>query len=208
MSSLIVFCLYLVAATTALSCSKLSRRELLSSTVSGLTAGLVVNVAPPAIASSAADEMLQELITSRSKLQEIPDLLQAEEWDKVRTILKTPPVNKLWNLGDSQNTVLKLAKETGNIDLFEMKDEVAYNLQMCDQLTYDNVFVYFRKSILSRARFSKARKGFLVSFHHTSTFIFFRQNLDLAKSKSKNRFNLPKLLSRIWIRSLPIQATN
>lgn len=159
MSSLIVFCLYLVAATTALSCSKLSRRELLSSTVSGLTAGLVVNVAPPAIASSAADEMLQELITSRSKLQEIPDLLQAEEWDKVRTILKTPPVNKLWNLGDSQNTVLKLAKETGNIDLFEMKDEVAYNLQMCDQLTYDNVFVYFRKSILSHARFSKAKEG-------------------------------------------------
>jgi hypothetical protein len=64
--------------------------------------------------------------------------------DKVRTILKTPPVNKLWNLGDSQNTVLKLAKETGNVDLFEIKDDLAYNLQMCDQLTYDNVFVYFQ----------------------------------------------------------------
>jgi hypothetical protein len=37
-----------------------------------------------------------------------------------------------------------LAKETGNIDLFELKDELAYNLQMCDQLTYDNAFVYFQ----------------------------------------------------------------
>jgi hypothetical protein len=39
---------------------------------------------------------------------------------------------------------LILAKETGNIDLFELKDELAYNLQICDQLTYDNAFVYFQ----------------------------------------------------------------
>ena len=44
----------------------------------------------------------------------------------------------------SQNTVLQLAKDTGDIDLFELKDELAYNLQMCDQLTYDNAFVYFQ----------------------------------------------------------------
>ena len=32
-----------------------------------------------------------------------------------------------------------------DIDRVErLKDEVAYNLQMCDQLTYDNVFVYFQ----------------------------------------------------------------
>ena len=85
-----------------------------------------------------------ELMLSRSKLQEIPALLQDQEWEKVRSILKTPPVNKLWNLGDSQNTVLKLAKETGDVELFELKDELAYQLQMCDQLTYDNVFVYFQ----------------------------------------------------------------
>lgn len=40
--------------------------------------------------------------------------------------------------------MLLLAKETGNIDLFELKDELAYNLQICDQLTYDNAFVYFQ----------------------------------------------------------------
>ena len=30
------------------------------------------------------------------------------------------------------------------MELFELKDELAYNLQMCDQLTYDNAFVYFQ----------------------------------------------------------------
>ncbi len=99
------------------------------------------------VAAVAADDLVSfkdELSVSKSKLKEIPDLLQAQEWDKVRNILKTPPVNKLWNLGDSQNTVLKLAKETGDVELFELKDELAYNLQMCDQLTYNNVFVYFQ----------------------------------------------------------------
>jgi hypothetical protein len=37
-----------------------------------------------------------------------------------------------------------LAKETGNIDLLELKEELAYNLQICDQLTYDNAFVYYQ----------------------------------------------------------------
>jgi hypothetical protein len=112
------------------------------------TAGVVVSpsLVPNAFAvsSSATSEYLQELQASKSKISDIPNLLQEQEWDKVRTILKTPPVNKLWNLGDSQNTVLKLAKESGNVDLFEIKDDLAYNLQMCDQLTYDNVFVYYQ----------------------------------------------------------------
>jgi hypothetical protein len=44
----------------------------------------------------------------------------------------------------SKNTVLTLAKETGDVDLFEKKDDLAYNLQMADQLTYNNAFVYFQ----------------------------------------------------------------
>lgn len=44
----------------------------------------------------------------------------------------------------SQNIVLKLAQDTGNIDLFELKEELAYTLQMCDQITYNNAFVYFQ----------------------------------------------------------------
>ena len=44
----------------------------------------------------------------------------------------------------SQNPVLRLARDTGNVDLFELKDDLAYNLQLCDQLTYDNAFVYYQ----------------------------------------------------------------
>jgi hypothetical protein len=108
----------------------------------GVTASVLM-IPQVALASTTSD-YVAELKISKSKIQEIPDLLQNQEWDKVRTILKTPPVNYLWNLGDSSNTVMKLAKETGNVDLFEIKDDLAYNLQMCDQLTYDNVFVYFQ----------------------------------------------------------------
>jgi hypothetical protein len=98
----------------------------------------------PAFAGDAVSLFLEELSASQEKVKTLPGLLKDQEWDKVRTILKTPPVNKLWNLGDSQNTVMKLAKETGNVELFELKDDLAYSLQMCDQLTYDNVFVYFQ----------------------------------------------------------------
>eukprot|EP00522_Entomoneis_paludosa_P014680 CAMPEP_0172445274 /NCGR_PEP_ID=MMETSP1065-20121228/5143_1 /TAXON_ID=265537 /ORGANISM="Amphiprora paludosa, Strain CCMP125" /LENGTH=176 /DNA_ID=CAMNT_0013196073 /DNA_START=6 /DNA_END=536 /DNA_ORIENTATION=- len=139
------FCLFfacLAACCDAWSASNLSRRDLLQQAAALSSAAAA---AVPSLAMAApTDEYLQELTSSRSKLQEIPDLLQAQEWEKVRNILKTPPVNKLWNLGDSQNTVLKLAKESGNVDLFELKDELAYNLQITDQLTYDNVFVYFQ----------------------------------------------------------------
>ncbi|KAK1733451.1 hypothetical protein QTG54_015866, partial [Skeletonema marinoi] len=84
------------------------------------------------------------LQTSLTKISEIPPLLQNAEWDRVRTILKTPPVNSLWNLGESSNTIVKLAKETGEFDLLELKDELAISLQMTDQYSYDNVFIYYQ----------------------------------------------------------------
>lgn len=30
------------------------------------------------------------------------------------------------------------------MELFEVKEDLAYDLQMCDQLTYANAFVYFQ----------------------------------------------------------------
>jgi hypothetical protein len=127
-----------------------SRRDMLRVvTTSGVTTGMLVgwSTMPQRAMAAPSDTrstLLLELKDSKSKLIPIPDLLQAQEWDKVRNILKTPPVNKLWNLGESQNTVMQLAKELGDPELFELKDELSYQLQICDQLTYDNVFVYFQ----------------------------------------------------------------
>jgi hypothetical protein len=126
-----------------------SRRDWFQQTVATTTAAVVVGgtLFSPQIATAAPSSsslLIDELTVSQSKLAEIPALLQLEDWEKVRNILKTPPVNKLWNLGDSQNIILQLAKETGNVELFETKDDVALNLQMCDQVTYANVFIYFQ----------------------------------------------------------------
>lgn len=119
-------------------------KQLSVATTSATIAAVIVGsgVSP---AHAAVDVgMLAELEASIEKMKPIPNLLADKEWDKVRSILKLPPVNKLWNLGDSQNTIVKLARETGNIELFELKDDLMYNLQMCDQLTYNNAFVYFQ----------------------------------------------------------------
>ncbi|MGK3736486.1 MAG: hypothetical protein ACI90V_003328 [Bacillariaceae sp.] len=121
-----------------------SRRDWLNHAGTGVVATVVAGTAFPQASFATTAEYITELESSLTKLQPIPNLLQEEKWDEVRTILKTPPVNKLWNLGESQNPVMKLAKETGNVELFEVKDELAYNLQMTDELTYNNVFVYFQ----------------------------------------------------------------
>jgi hypothetical protein len=134
-----------------------SRRAWIQETTTAAVGAVAAwNIAPPCAkaasttsstsssSSTSIADLIGELKDMESRLQPIPMLLEQNEWEKVRAILKTPPVNKLWNLGDSQNTLLKLAKESDNVELFELKEDVAYNLQMCDQLTYDNVFVYFQ----------------------------------------------------------------
>eukprot|EP00587_Corethron_hystrix_P011635 CAMPEP_0113313162 /NCGR_PEP_ID=MMETSP0010_2-20120614/9695_1 /TAXON_ID=216773 ORGANISM="Corethron hystrix, Strain 308" /NCGR_SAMPLE_ID=MMETSP0010_2 /ASSEMBLY_ACC=CAM_ASM_000155 /LENGTH=120 /DNA_ID=CAMNT_0000169117 /DNA_START=333 /DNA_END=695 /DNA_ORIENTATION=+ /assembly_acc=CAM_ASM_000155 len=88
--------------------------------------------------------MVSDLKESLVRLQSVPDLLKAGEWEKARGVLKSPPVNQLWNLGESKNTLVKLAKQSGDFELLEMKDELAISLQMTDQYAYDNVFVYFQ----------------------------------------------------------------
>ena len=47
-------------------------------------------------------------------------------------------------MGESENTVAILAQELGEVDLLELKDELALTIRMCDQLTYGNAFVYFQ----------------------------------------------------------------
>ena len=121
-----------------------SRRNFLSTVGSSFAAATIFSQSQPAYAASTKDALIADLNESYAKLVTIPDLLQQQEWDKVRTILKSPPIVQLWNLGDSKNTLVQLAKETGDLELLEAKDELSISLQMCDQYTYDNVFVYFQ----------------------------------------------------------------
>mmetsp|Transcript_18312 Transcript_18312/g.25819 ORF Transcript_18312/g.25819 Transcript_18312/m.25819 type:complete len:218 (-) Transcript_18312:125-778(-) len=128
----------------------MSRREmfrhgaLMASGVATASSFLNTNFVGVANAAESIDTMVADLQSAKAKLDQVPDLLKAEKWDEVRTILKTPPVNYLWNMGDGQNTLLKIAKATDEMELIELKDELSLSIQMCDQLTYDNVFVYFQ----------------------------------------------------------------
>jgi hypothetical protein len=64
---------------------------------------LLVTVAVPVTPVQAmedANALINELKECKQKMMTIPELLKQQEWDSVRTILKTPPVNRLWNLGD------------------------------------------------------------------------------------------------------------
>lgn len=121
-----------------------SRRSVLSKIIAASSTTLFLPLQSAHAASPTTTPYITDLQTSLTKISEIPPLLQNAEWDRVRTILKTPPVNSLWNLGESSNTIVKLAKETGEFDLLELKDELAISLQMTDQYSYDNVFIYYQ----------------------------------------------------------------
>ena len=152
---LLFLCAYLFSGATAFSGSQTStrtdtplhessnRRTFLASAVVPAVALWSVET-PTAAAATDSQSLLRDLETTRTKLDPIPRLIQNQEWDQVRTILKTPPVNFLWNMGDSKNPIQLLALELDELDLIEAKDEIAISLQMCDQLVYDNVFLPFQ----------------------------------------------------------------
>jgi len=145
MKAIAFLSLLVTPAAAAFSTKEPTRRAFLSNLQTTILAPALIASIGPSIANAAGTkDLVNDLVASKEKIKAIPELLEAEEWNKVRTILKTPPVNQLWNLGDSQNTLVKLAKETGEFEFLEMKDELAITLQICDQLTYDNSFVYFQ----------------------------------------------------------------
>lgn len=158
----LLLCAFLLSGATALSVSStattrtktqlqasLDRRQFLTATAAAVgvvPAVLVWDIpqASAAVSTTDSQSLIRDLEVTRSKLDPIPQLIQNQEWDQVRTILKTPPVNFLWNMGDSKNPVQLLALSTDELDLIEAKDEIAISLQMCDQLVYDNVFLPFQ----------------------------------------------------------------
>lgn len=83
----------------------LSRRAFVQ-VAAGTTAATLLgpSVQQPAFAAAPAT-LVEELKSSKIKMEPIPELLEQKEWDKVRSILKLPPVNKLWNLGDVSVTM-------------------------------------------------------------------------------------------------------
>mmetsp|Transcript_27079 Transcript_27079/g.45128 ORF Transcript_27079/g.45128 Transcript_27079/m.45128 type:complete len:197 (+) Transcript_27079:122-712(+) len=127
--------------TTATELNAVNRRAFVAS-IPPMMAGFAA--AYPAFAADDVKTMLAELEESQTKIAKIPALVASEEWEAIRAILKTPPVNNLWNMGDGKNPLLKLSKETDAMELIDMKDELSISLQMTDQFVYSNEFIYFQ----------------------------------------------------------------
>jgi len=94
-------------------------------------------------AAPSLTEVTTFLKESREVVATIPKLLQAEKWDEVRTILKLK-CGRLFAMGEAQNPVVQFAKSADEPELFELAEELGTALQLCDQFTYDNVFIYFQ----------------------------------------------------------------
>jgi len=135
-------------AAIALRAPAFTRRNLVFSVPSALTlTALPGRVGSTGTTQDAEKEkaLVAELRQVRKSLEKLPPLLDQGEWDAVRTVLKNPPAANLWNLGASRNTIRNLAAARGDdVEVMEFVDDVAGALQLADQFTYDNVFIYFQ----------------------------------------------------------------
>ena len=127
----------------AASASALSMHQL------ALTRRHVLTAAPasllfPAWAANAVDTdealLLKDLIAAKQTLAALPKLVGDQQWDPVRSELRTPAVNALWNTADKANTLLKLARSRGDPDIFDAAEEVSRSLRDVDGIVYSNGF--------------------------------------------------------------------
>mmetsp|Transcript_22739 Transcript_22739/g.53825 ORF Transcript_22739/g.53825 Transcript_22739/m.53825 type:complete len:184 (-) Transcript_22739:153-704(-) len=118
----------------------LTRRAALVLAPSVLAVG---SVALPALAATDTEKaLIAELRDCAERLKPLAEMIEKEQWDPVRSVLKTPPVANLWNLGMSKNQIRKLSDARGgDVDIVEYVEEVGGALQLVDQFVYDNVFI-------------------------------------------------------------------
>ena len=143
----LIFSLALVSSAAAFSLPPLadsagaiSRRSILAAPF--IVAPILLPSAAHAADAAKEAALLDELKAIRKALEPLPALLDEEKWDNVRSVLKVPPTANLWNLGESKNTLRKLAELREEFEIFELADDVAGALQLADQFTYDNTFIY------------------------------------------------------------------
>jgi len=113
-----------------------------------VVSGAAALVSLPALSAMAADDPAAVLDQAKAirkalDLAAINKLIDAEQWDQVRSIFKVPPVNYAWEQSQSKkNPFKKLAGIKDDVELFEEVDEIAAALQLADQYCYSNTFIY------------------------------------------------------------------
>lgn len=86
------------------------------------------------------------MVQARKQLQNVPILIKTEEWDKVRSILITPPLSDLWTRSKRTNALWDefadfVANNAGDeFEVLELKDDLQSHLRYLDMAVYNNVF--------------------------------------------------------------------
>lgn len=119
----------------------LGRRELLLSTLAAAPI-LTASAAYAKAAAISTEDALQQMKDALAELDKAPEFLDAQEWDKVRTILKIKVPN-FWANKAKENPVRVFLDEV-DPDSIDLVDEIKEALQLCDQFTYDNIFIPFQ----------------------------------------------------------------
>jgi hypothetical protein len=122
------------------------RRDFLTIAIGAATAYLYP-IPAIAVASSSLDGMVSELRIARQQMNDVPSLIQKEQWDAVRSILVTPPVSDLWTKSARKTPFLQeYANVIGGIPsgdelaVLEAKEDVEGHLRFLDMAAYNNVF--------------------------------------------------------------------
>mmetsp|Transcript_27748 Transcript_27748/g.50702 ORF Transcript_27748/g.50702 Transcript_27748/m.50702 type:complete len:188 (+) Transcript_27748:59-622(+) len=89
-----------------------------------------------------ASELLDMVKVQRRMLGPLPKQVDAEEFDAVRYVLKTPPVQYIWDCAYQRNTVRRLGEVLGDEEIMTTMDDVATALQNAEQYLYSNDYVY------------------------------------------------------------------
>jgi hypothetical protein len=115
-------------------------------TAIGITAGATTFFPYTAPCFAASSSPLAELGEARKQLEMVPNLIQSEEWDKVRSILITPPLSDLWTARSGSKRTNAFWEEYAEVvaddefAVLELKDELQSHLRYLDMAVYNNVF--------------------------------------------------------------------
>ena len=105
------------------------------------SAGLIVAIGWIQPSFAEVQETRDLIRTSIDQLTSAPAFIEREQWDNVRALLLKPPLSECWN--KRQPLLVKYAQEVGEeyeLDVLELKEEVASHLRYLDMAVYNNVF--------------------------------------------------------------------
>jgi hypothetical protein len=132
-------------------------------------------IAAPLAARAADDEatIVKEIKEIKEKLDvaKINALIDDEQWDAVRSILKVPPVNNAWEQSQAKkNPVKKLVDLRDDVELFDLVEELAGALQLADQYCYSNTFIYTQPGS-GKVKFKEPKQQIAIAIEKIDTLL-------------------------------------